>query len=80
MYHPHIPHCLLLIFYLGDAMSLIWRCAIKAAKESMINRVPIDDVLRATGWAIPEGIERPEDPTSKELAAWVREVAVERRT
>lgn len=60
-------------------MALIWRCAAKAAKESMRNKTPIAEVLRATGWEIPEGVEHPEDPTSKELAAWVREVAVERR-
>ena len=45
----------------------------------MRNKTPIAEVLRATGWEIPEGVEHPEDPTSKELAAWVREVAVERR-
>jgi hypothetical protein len=58
-------------------MALIWRCATQAAKDSMRNRVPIQDILKTTGtgWEIPEGFEPPEDATAKELAAWVREVA-----
>jgi hypothetical protein len=58
-------------------MALIWRCATQAAKDSMRNRVPIQDILKTTGtgWEIPEGFEPPEDLTAKELATWVREVA-----
>jgi hypothetical protein len=58
-------------------MALIWRVASQAAKESMRNRIPIDEILRATGtgWEIPTGVEPPEDATAKELASWVREVA-----
>lgn len=58
-------------------MSLIWRCASKAAKDSLITRTPIEDILKATGtgWEIPEGVKPPEDATAKELATWVREVA-----
>lgn len=58
-------------------MALIWRVASQAAKESMRNRVPIEEILKTTGtgWRIPEGAEPPEDATAKELAAWVREVA-----
>jgi len=58
-------------------MALIWRVASQAAKESMRNRIPIDEILRATGtgWEIPTGVEPPEDATAKELASWLREVA-----
>lgn len=58
-------------------MALIWRCAAQAAKESMRNRTPIEEVLRATGtgWEIPNNMQPPEDATAKELATWVREVA-----
>jgi hypothetical protein len=58
-------------------MALIWRVASQAAKESMRNRIPIEDILKitGTGWQIPNGMQPPEDATAKELAAWVREVA-----
>jgi hypothetical protein len=58
-------------------MALIWRCATQAAKDSMRNRTPIEEILKATGtgWEIPNGMEPPEDLTAKELATWVREVA-----
>ena len=58
-------------------MALIWRCAAKAAKESMVSRVDIHEVLKTTvsGWEIPPNVEPPEDLTAKELASWVREVA-----
>ena len=58
-------------------MALIWRCATQAARDSLRNRTPIEEILRATGngWEIPEGFEPPEDMTAKELAAWLREVA-----
>ena len=58
-------------------MALIWRCASQAAKDSLRNRTPIQEILKATGtgWEIPEGEAPPEDATAKELAAWVREVA-----
>lgn len=61
----------------GDRMALIWRVASKAAKESMQNRTPIEEILRATGtgWQIPNNMKPPEDATAKELALWVREVA-----
>jgi hypothetical protein len=63
-------------------MALIWRCAAKAAKESMVNRISIHEVLKATvtGWEIPPEVEPPEDLTAKELASWVRETARERRS
>lgn len=56
-------------------MALIWRCATQAARDSMRNRTSIEEILKATGWEIPKGVEPPEDATAKELAAWVREVA-----
>ena len=58
-------------------MALIWRCATQAARESMRNRIPIQEILKATGtgWEIPDKFEPPEDMTAKELATWVREVA-----
>lgn len=56
-------------------MSLIWRCAAKAAKDALINRVPINEVLRPVGWEIPREVEQPDDMTAKELAAWVRDHA-----
>lgn len=58
-------------------MALIWRVASQAAKESMRNRIPIEDILKTTGtgWQIPNGMQPPEDATAKELATWVREVA-----
>ena len=56
-------------------MALIWRVASQAAKKSMQNRTPIEEILKATGWEIPDGRQPPEDATSKELATWVREVA-----
>lgn len=61
-------------------MALIWRCASQAAKESLRNRTPIQEILlkTGTGWEIPAGVEPPEDATAKELAAWVREVARQR--
>jgi hypothetical protein len=58
-------------------MALIWRCATKAAKDSLVTRTPIQEILKATGmgWEIPPGVEPPEDATAKELAAWVRDTA-----
>ena len=56
-------------------MALIWRVASQAAKESMRNRTPIEEILKATGWEIPNNMLPPEDATAKELATWVREVA-----
>lgn len=58
-------------------MALIWRVASKAAKESMRNRIPIEEILKTTGtgWEIPAGVKRPEDMTAKELGQWIREVA-----
>jgi len=58
-------------------MALIWRVASQAAKDSMRNRTPIEQILKTTGtgWEIPPGVEPPEDATAKELASWVREVA-----
>jgi len=41
----------------------------------MRNKIPIEELLRATGWQIPNGMQPPEDATAKELATWVREVA-----
>lgn len=60
-------------------MALIWRCATQAAKDSLRNRTPIEEILKATGtgWEIPPGIEPPEDATAKELATWVRNNAKE---
>jgi hypothetical protein len=58
-------------------MALIWRVASQAAKDSLRNRTPIEQILKTTGngWEIPQGVQPPEDATAKELAAWVREVA-----
>lgn len=56
-------------------MALIWRVASQAAKESMRNRTPIEEIIKATGWEIPNNMQPPEDATAKELATWVREVA-----
>lgn len=59
-------------------MSLIWRCAAKAAKESLINRVPIADVLKSIGWEIHLRADSLEDDmTAKELTVWVQRNAVE---
>ena len=59
-------------------MPLIWRCAAKAAKESLRNRTPIQEILQTTGtgWEIPMGIEQPEDLTARELAEWIRHKAI----
>lgn len=61
----------------GDRMALIWRVASKAAKESMRNRIPIEEILKTTGtgWEIPADVKRPDGMTAKELGQWVREVA-----
>jgi len=58
-------------------MALIWRVASQAAKESMRNRTPIEEILKATGtgWEIPNHMQPPEDATAKELAAWIRDIA-----
>jgi len=61
--------------YWGIRMALIWRCASAVAKESLVQRVPVCALLKPLGWEIPRGYEPPEDPTAKELAEWVREVA-----
>ena len=59
-------------------MSLIWRCAAKAAKESLVNRVPIVDLLKSIGWEVnPRAEPLEEDMTAKELTAWVQRNAVE---
>ena len=61
-------------------MSLIWRCAAKAAKDSLINRVPIDQVLAEIGWGIhPRATRLDADMTAKELTMWVQRNAVEIR-
>lgn len=58
-------------------MALIWRVASQAAKESMRNSIPIEEILKTTGtgWEVPPGVTPPEDPTAKELAAWIRDTA-----
>jgi len=58
-------------------MALIWRCASQAAKESLRNRIPIQEILKTTGtgWEIPNDMQPPDDLSARELASWVREVA-----
>jgi len=58
-------------------MPLIWRCAAQAAKESLRNRIPIQEILKTTvmGWEIPNDMQPPDDLTARELASWVRDTA-----
>jgi len=58
-------------------MTIIWRCAAKVAKDSMIYRKPVEELLAAMGYGVHERAEaRDEDMTAKELADWVRRNAV----
>jgi len=59
-------------------MSLIWRCAAKAAKDSLTKRVPIDQVLAEIGWGVhPQATRLDADMMAKELTMWVQRNAVE---
>jgi hypothetical protein len=59
-------------------MPLIWRCAAQAAKESLRNRTPIQDVLKKIGWEIhPRAEPLDEDITCRELTVWVQRNAQE---
>jgi hypothetical protein len=61
-------------------MSLIWRCAAKAAKESMIGRRRIEDVLAEIGWEIDVRADKPdEDMTARELTIWVQRSAIQKK-
>ena len=56
---------------------LIWRCASQAAKEVLVNRRSIEEILKTTGvgWEISNGVQPPKNATTKELALWIRTVA-----
>lgn len=58
-------------------MALIWRVASKAARDSMVSRIHVTEILKqiGTGWGLPPGVEPPDDLTAKELAVWIRELA-----
>jgi hypothetical protein len=59
-------------------MALIWRCAARAAKESLVNRIPIDSVLREIGWEIhPDATRLDDDMTAKEMTMWIQRNARE---
>lgn len=61
-------------------MPLIWRCAAKAAKDSLRNRKPIEDVLADIGWEVHEQADkRDEDMTARELTLWVQRSAVQKK-
>ena len=61
----------------GVLLMMIWRCAAKIAKDSMIYRKPVEELLSAMGYGVHERAEaRDEDMTAKELAEWVRRNAV----
>jgi hypothetical protein len=59
-------------------MSLIWRCAARAAKESLHTRTPIKEVLQKIGWDIdPRAEPLDQDITCRELTVWVQRNAQE---
>ena len=59
-------------------MTLIWRCAAKAAKDSLYTRTPIKEVLNKIGWDIdPRAENIRQDITEKELTIWVQRNAKE---
>lgn len=59
-------------------MPLIWRCAARAAKESLHTRTPIEEVLHKIGWDIdPRAETVRHDISEKELTLWVQRNAKE---
>jgi hypothetical protein len=62
----------------GDRMPLIWRCAAKAARDSLHTRTPIKEVLKKIGWDIdPRAETVRHDISEKELTLWVQRNAKE---
>jgi hypothetical protein len=58
-------------------MALIWRVATKAARDSMLSHVHVNEILKqiGTGWELPPGVEPSAGMTARELAAWLRDTA-----
>jgi hypothetical protein len=55
-------------------MALIWRVASKAAREAVLQRRPVKEML-PDGWRLPPDKAPPDDATARELAEWIRSFA-----
>lgn len=59
-------------------MPLIWRRASEVAYQSITYKTPVCALLKPLGWELPKNAEPPKNVTAEELAAWVRDTAMQK--
>jgi hypothetical protein len=57
---------------------LIWRRASEVAYQSITYKTPVCALLKPLGWELPKNVEPPKNVTADELAAWVRDTAMQK--